>query len=65
MDKYGISLLASAARMIVTAMGMQAENKVRESQGLAPAYGEDQFNDLPRQHNCDVESVYEYMNTGW
>lgn len=62
MDKYGTALLANAARMIVTAMGMQAENKVREAQGLSPAYGEDQFNDLPRQHNCDPDSLHEYMN---
>ena len=49
---------AQAASALIEAMGMQAENKRREQQGLSMAYGEEQFDALINKygihHNATV-----------
>lgn len=43
---YTFGLIAQA---LITAMGYQAENEMRKSQGWGPAYSEGSFQDLIRE----------------
>lgn len=51
--------------MTITAMaeiqGMMAENEERKRQGLALAYGEKEFNDVPIKWGLTHNAVLEYL----
>jgi len=61
-DSSGVAMLGRIASMMVTSMGMQAENRKRESEGLSPAYGEQEFFELPQSFGCDETSLRDYLN---
>lgn len=50
--------ITMAVNSLVTAMGMRAENQAREQQGMAPAYGEKEFNEVldrnGTHHNASI-----------
>jgi hypothetical protein len=50
MTSQQVLLFSQSACALVTAMGMQAENKQREFKGEAPAYTEDDFQKVISEH---------------
>lgn len=50
-------VIAASARAIIMAMGMQAENQMREHRGEAPAYVYQAFDDLIVETGIDHNSV--------
>jgi len=46
-----------AAAALIRAMGMQAENAIRQSRGEALAHDEDAFETLVREHGIDRNSL--------
>jgi len=46
-----IDYLAQQIRALIVAMGMQAENQIREHRGEAPAYDEDAFIGVLRKYS--------------
>ena len=51
MNDNAVNNLTSAISALIEAMGMQAENKIRELKNEAPAYNEDAFFNLIYKHN--------------
>lgn len=59
-DLYNIDMgFTLAVRALITAMGMQAENQKRLSDGLSIAYGEDQFNNIITDNDLYYNVVVE------
>ena len=51
---YGIAM---SVQSLIKAMGMQAENKQREAQGLAPAYNEKAFLDIIEENGIHHNAI--------
>lgn len=51
MNDNALNNLTSAICALIEAMSMEAENKIREHRGEAPAYDEAAFNQLLYKHN--------------
>jgi len=51
MNDKALDNLTSAICALIEAIGMMAENQIREKQGEAFAYGEAAFNQLTYKHN--------------
>lgn len=65
MDSTGAAVVhAGAARALVRAMGMHAENQARAAAGQAPAYGEAAFLELIDQEGISWNAVMEEVRRG-
>ncbi len=59
-DLYKLDMgFTLAVIALITAMGMQAENQKRLSDGLSIAYGEDQFNQIIKNNDLHYNVVVE------
>lgn len=63
--EYGLGLvIAGAARAMIRAMGMTAENAVRRDQDLGPAYDEEAFLKLIVEEGIGDNDVIHTLNMG-
>jgi hypothetical protein len=58
-------IVSQAACMVVEAMGMQAENKMREHRGEQMAYDSLHFIQLIEKYGMSHNSVIAYLNGEW
>lgn len=61
-EKNVAIVISSSARAMIEAMGMQAENKIREHRGEAMAYNEEAFDSIITANGIDWNSVMVLLN---